>query len=189
MSVCLQLLVAIYRKFKLNERKRRYISNLHTCKNVLWSRRRTPHRVTQRRWVYWVRETDCVWSETAAPAPKRTGRKAIRADWGKLDRRRVTVRNLSHSVDPSAWQLHSEGSIVSTCTEHYKCYITQRLISDNIPVSARSGSPPQCSTFSSCRDYNRYPQTTKLVYRSSWISPVYDSLVTVWFVMHGSFLS
>jgi len=42
-----------------------------------------PHCVTQHRWIYWVRETDCVWSETATPAPKGTGKKAIRTDRGK----------------------------------------------------------------------------------------------------------
>ena len=41
--------------------------------------RRTPHRATQHQWI-WVQETYRVWSETAAPVPKRTGRKAVRAD-------------------------------------------------------------------------------------------------------------
>ena len=31
--------------------------------SVWWMWQRTPHHVTQCRWIYWVRETDCIWSE------------------------------------------------------------------------------------------------------------------------------
>ena len=51
-----------------------------------------------------------------------------------------------------AVELDSEGSIVSTCTEHYILKMLHHSSTyqlHNIPVSARSGLPPQCSTFSS----------------------------------------
>ena len=31
--------------------------------SVRWMWQRTPHHVTQCRWIYWVRKTDCIWSE------------------------------------------------------------------------------------------------------------------------------
>ena len=68
-----------------------------------------------------MREADCVWSKTAAPAPKRTGRKAIRAGtevrqaW--LDRRRVHGEESVAFSGSIAVELDGEKSIVSTCTE------------------------------------------------------------------------
>ena len=63
------------------------------------------------------------------------------------------VRQLEQHIELSIGvELDSEGPIVSTCMEHlacefWRCYITHQWY--NIPVSACSGSPPQCSTFSS----------------------------------------
>ena len=54
--------------------------------SVRWMWQRTPHHVTQCRWIYWIWETDCVWSErkgyckTAVSAPKITGVNEIRVD-------------------------------------------------------------------------------------------------------------
>ena len=69
-----------------------------------------------------MRETDCVWSETTAPAPKRTGRKAIRAGTdvrqARLDRQRVHSEESLTFSESIGVELDSEGSIVSTCTEN-----------------------------------------------------------------------
>ena len=74
-----------------------------------------------------MRETDCVWSETAAPAPKKkkAGRKAMRADRDvTLARQAILDRRRVHSEESAAFsgsigvELDSEGFIVSACTEH-----------------------------------------------------------------------
>ena len=76
------------------------------------SQQRTPHCATQCRWVCWVWEIDYIWSDTAAPAPKRTGRKA------RLDRRCVHSEESVTFSGSISVELHSDGSIMSTCTEH-----------------------------------------------------------------------
>ena len=81
MCVCMYVCLLTYSwNFKLNKRiwGYTYISNLDTwslvqCKLTWctphyltpcrWMRQRTPHHVTQCRWIYWVQETDCVWSK------------------------------------------------------------------------------------------------------------------------------
>ena len=74
-----------------------------------WLRRRTPHRVTQRWWLYRVKETDCVVSIST----KETGAKVIRADvYGE-----GSSVAFSRSI---GMELDSEGSIISTFTEYYK---------------------------------------------------------------------
>jgi len=67
-----------------------------------------------------------------------------------------TVRSLSHSVDPSAWSYAVRGPSCQLALNvknlNFKDVTsTHQLISDilSIPVSARSGSLPQYSTFSS----------------------------------------
>ena len=54
--------------------------------------------------------------------PKRTGRKAIRADrrQARLDRLRVHGEEPVTFSESIGVELDSEGSIVSTCTEHKK---------------------------------------------------------------------
>ena len=64
---------------------------------IYWMQQKTPHRVTQRRWIYRVRETDCVWSE----------RKGLLKSSVALS----TCRFIGVELD-------SEGSIMTTCTEH-----------------------------------------------------------------------
>ena len=82
---------AIYRNFKLNERKRRYmcISNLYTCLNFCATKDSTPcnstliNLLSARDRLRIKREERAIYCWTAASAPKRTGRKAVRADRGK----------------------------------------------------------------------------------------------------------
>ena len=86
------------------------LSSVMSVRWIYWYRlntRRTPHRVTQRWWIYWVRETDCFWSETAAPVPKRTGRKAERTKV-RQTRTLCEVCRFSRSI---GMELDSEGSI------------------------------------------------------------------------------
>ena len=53
------------------------------------------------------------------PVPKRTGRMAIRADRGKaVDRRSVHGEESVMFSGSIGVELDSEGSFVSTCTEH-----------------------------------------------------------------------
>ena len=84
-----------------------------------------------------------------------------RSEWtdvkqARLDRQRVHGEESVAFSGSIGMELDSEGSIMSTCTAHSNFEDVTSLIpsgiSDNIPVLARSGLPPQCSTFSSWVD-------------------------------------
>ena len=62
-----------------------------------------------------------------------------------------TVRSLSHSVDPSAWSYTVRGPSCQLAlnVKNLMLHHSSTCQWHTIPVSARSGSPPQCSTFSS----------------------------------------
>ena len=56
---------AVYRKFKLNERIQ-FCTRAKALQNSMFSGKSTTplaHYLTQCRWIYWVRETDCVLSK------------------------------------------------------------------------------------------------------------------------------
>ena len=69
-----------------------------------------------------MRETDCVLSETAVPAPirKQEGRQSEQTEvrQARLDRGRVRGEESVAFSGSISVELHSEGSFVSTCTEH-----------------------------------------------------------------------
>ena len=74
----------------------------------------------------------------------------------RLDRQRVHGEESVAFSGSIGVELDSEGSIMSTSTAHSNFEDITSLISsgisDSIPVLARSGSPPQCFTFSSWVD-------------------------------------
>ena len=69
-----------------------------------------------------VRETDCVWSETAVPVPKRRRRRSERTEvsQARVDRRRIYGEESVTFSRSIGVELDSESSIVSTCTEQLK---------------------------------------------------------------------
>ena len=85
------LLVAICRKFKI---ERTNISNLCTChsSSKLCLTRQTPHYLTPRQWIYWMRQ--------------RTPHQVTQEESSVTFSRSIGV------------ELDSEGSVMSTCTEH-----------------------------------------------------------------------
>ena len=125
MCVCLSAYVheAIYRKFKLNERKRRYtcISDLHTCWNFCATKDSSPcnstlirdrlhleqeERATPRLQHRRQRDQEGRWSERTEVMEARLDRRSIHGEESVVFSGSIGV------------ELDSEGSIVSACTEH-----------------------------------------------------------------------
>ena len=97
-----------------------------------------------------------VWSERKGLLLRRRQREqeGRRSEWTEVRQARLDTRSIhgEESVMFSGsigMELDSEGSIVSTCTESNFEDVTSLIHSSVIFLSARSGSLPQCSTFSS----------------------------------------
>ena len=121
-------------------------------------RRRTPHRVTQRWWMYWVRETDCVWTErkgllldciaSAKENRKESGQSGPRLGRLGLIGKAYTVRSGSISVDSDTEGPSYQLALNSKNSNLKMLNHSSTHQWHNIPESAHSGSSPQCSTFS-----------------------------------------
>ena len=97
-----------------------------------------------------------VWSERKGLLLRRRQREQEGrwSEWTEVRQARLDTRSV-HGEESVVFsgsigvELDSEGSIVSTCTESNFEDVTSLIHSSVIFLSARSGSPPQCSTFSS----------------------------------------
>ena len=112
--------------------------------------------------------TECERQIASGARMQRTGRKAIRARTevrqARFDRRRVHGEESIAFSGSIAVELDSEWSIVSTCTEPILKMLHHS--STHVPVSARSGSPPQCSKFSSTIQVYEHLNLYLLIFRA-----------------------
>ena len=106
--------------------------SLSNSTQIMWQK--TPYHVTQCQWIYWVRETDYVWSErkgllldcSVSAKENRKEDDQSRPRQARLDRRPVHNEESSVTFSRSiGMELDSVRSIVSI-TEFWRCYITHR---------------------------------------------------------------
>ena len=114
--------------------------------------RRTPHCVTQCQWIYWMCQRTLTFNTDESTECERQISSGVRlqhqcqreqggrwserteARQARFDRQHIHGEESVVFSGSISVELDSEGSIVSTCTEHEKirCYITHQLISDEI---------------------------------------------------------
>ena len=121
------------------------------CDGSWW---RTPHRVTQRRWMYVlsVRDRLCLeWDCSAGPKEKKKKGDQSGPRYGRLGLidDMYTVRSLSHSVGTSAWSYIVRGPPCQLAL-NIKILNTTSLINSSVTLYSCISSlrlAPQCSTF------------------------------------------